>query len=85
MKKYKNFINENNFLNFSISPNPSNGIFKINAQQVQTVTIYNQQGFVVAKIALEKGFTTVDFSSLPNGVYLLLNLKGGYEKLVIVK
>ncbi len=78
-------IKENKLLSFSVSPNPGNGIFKINSKQQQTISIYNQQGVLVFTTDVELGISTINVSNLANGVYSIINQKGGYEKLVIAR
>ncbi len=64
-------LNENLLDVIAISPNPSNGIFSINSDNLNLIEIeiYNLQGEIVYKSSSSKG--SIDLSKEPKGIYLL--------------
>ena len=64
-------LNENALNIITISPNPSNGIFSINSDNLNLIEIeiYNLQGTIVYKSSSSNG--SIDLSKEPKGIYLL--------------
>lgn len=57
---------------FTLSPNPSDGIFKISSEKpVLGVEVVDPQGQVVANIALDAQRTKLDLRSAANGLYVV--------------
>lgn len=65
-------VAENETSKFSISPNPNNGIFNVRSKTKEEINIYNSAGQIMKQGNLQKGDNTIDISSYPNGVYLIL-------------
>ncbi len=66
-------IYENDLVDLTIYPNPSNGIVNIdglNSQYATNIKVYNTQGKVVRVIDVFEEKIKVDISDLNNGVYL---------------
>ena len=68
----------------NIYPNPSDGIFNIEAAnvKVERLTIYNSQGIKVEKLDPLASFEKIDLSSYPNGIYFIQfkNANGYYTR-----
>ena len=64
-------MNEENVLESSIYPNPSNGNITINVKEngVKTVTVYNTLGEVVAGLQSSNNSINLDLANLANGIY----------------
>ena len=59
---------------FTIYPNPTNGILNITSKQdieLQSISIYNVLGQMVASIPNAKGVNSIDVSSLSTGNYFI--------------
>ncbi|MBI9061411.1 MAG: carbohydrate binding domain-containing protein [Marinilabiliaceae bacterium] len=57
---------------FSVAPNPSSGLFKINGTETITgYTVYNAAGQVVKEATLSNQEVSVDLSGKPHGLYLV--------------
>ncbi len=73
-----------------IYPNPNNGLFTVAVSQISeksAMEVYNNLGQLVYSSSLNTNSVQVDFSALPQGVYLL-KVKEGYtvlESLRIIK
>ena len=69
-------LNENALNIITISPNPSNGIFSINSDNLNLIEIeiYNLQGEIVYKSNSANG--SIDLSKEPKGIYLLKATSG---------
>ena len=65
--------------NFSIYPNPSNGIINVQAaERINTVNVYNMIGNLVMVRNISNTQTTLDIEQLTNGVYFMeLNFDNG--------
>ena len=67
-------LNENALNTITISPNPSNGIFSVNAANLDLIEveieIYNLQGTIVYKASTFAN-ESIDLSKEPKGIYLL--------------
>lgn len=74
--------------NFSIFPNPSNGVFTVELLQNlggQEIQIINSFGQVLKSINIVGNESTqIDLSELPEGMYYM-NINGQQKKLVLVK
>ena len=73
---------------FSIYPNPSDGIFNVELSNVNTIKVLNTLGSVVyqEKINANETKTTIDLSNFANGIYFIavMNDKGTLNKKVIL-
>jgi plastocyanin len=87
-------INENTSSNdFSIYPNPSEGIFQVdikntNEQQIFSLNVFDISGANVLKLSFPaiEGNQEIDLSSYPKGIYFLKisdNEKSFYKKIVL--
>ena len=65
--------------NFSIYPNPSNGIINVQAaEKINTVNVYNMIGNLVMVRNISNTQTTLDIEKLTNGIYFIeLNFDNG--------
>ena len=54
----------------TISPNPSNGVFKIELPASADFTIHTMNGTLLQTGTLDKGTQQVDLSGQPQGIYL---------------
>jgi PKD repeat protein len=85
-----NSVNEENVLESSIYPNPSNGNITINVKEngVKTVTVYNTLGEVVATLQSSNNSIILNLENLANGIYSLVvstNNKTSSTKITIAK
>ncbi|MGB0915165.1 MAG: T9SS type A sorting domain-containing protein [Crocinitomicaceae bacterium] len=66
-------VSLNNISNteFSISPNPSTGIFKINAEYSNMFEVYSTSGKLVHSETLNSGETNLDLTHLEKGIYIV--------------
>lgn len=65
---------QGNLFSVTAFPNPSNGIFTVNATlEISSIEIYNMLGEIVSteKFADKKSVQQIDLSSNPGGIYLL--------------
>lgn len=69
-------VNKTNEVNFSVYPNPSNGIFNVVAENNIQVVVKDMLGRVVASELFEAGKNTLDISSYGTGVYLMTVQEG---------
>ncbi|MCW1147585.1 LamG-like jellyroll fold domain-containing protein [Flavobacterium lacisediminis] len=78
------FIAENNV---TIYPNPSNGIFTIDAKEAVTVEVYDMIGKKVFNSKVALGSSNFDLSNHSNGIYLLMvtNLNGNKSTYKLIK
>ena len=60
---------ETNKLN--IYPNPSNGIFTINSEEVLDIKVYDLIGKLIYSNKVNSGINQIDISNYSNGIYLL--------------
>lgn len=79
-------------LDFSIFPNPSNGIVNISsnvaALKIRTIEVFNSKGQLIELLSNKTSYERIDFSSFPTGTYFLrLRTNNGVltEKLLIEK
>lgn len=64
-------------LMLNIYPNPSNGIFQIDAEEMNGLTITDAIGTIVLKQKVTSGKNAIDLSNCANGIYFLQMLKDG--------
>ncbi|MFN7044421.1 MAG: LamG-like jellyroll fold domain-containing protein [Flavobacterium sp.] len=78
------FIAENNV---TIYPNPSNGIFTIDAKEAVTVEVYDMIGKKVFNSKIALGSSNLDLSNHANGIYLLMvtNQNGNVGNYKLIK
>lgn len=68
---------------FTIIPNPSNGIFKLNTKDAtsnMTITVTDLMGRTVLASTNNTGNTQIDLGQIPNGVYILVAERNGQRK-----
>ena len=72
-------MNEKDNNNFSIYPNPSNGIINIySAERINTIKIYNVIGNLVKIKNIYNNQSTLNIENLINGIYfMVIDLKNG--------
>ncbi len=71
-----------NAYGFSISPNPSNGNWRITADSDETFYLYNMEGMLLETLEINEGINEISLK-LAAGVYLLKNKFGNSERLII--
>jgi len=65
-------VNTNNITNLSVFPNPISTFLKIKANEnLSKITIFNQLGQLVKILKINKTETTINFSRISSGTYLL--------------
>jgi len=66
-------VQENALLDFTVYPNPNQGVFKINinSSELHTLTAYNLIGQIVHSEKVKNGTSSIDFSHLEKGVYAI--------------
>ena len=75
-----------NLKDFSIYPNPSNGVFNINTNEAVSVSVTDMTGKVVFSPQIKNTGDILDLSMLQQGIYIAKVKKSGkiyIEKLVI--
>ncbi len=60
-----------NTTEFSISPNPSTGIFKVTSEYSNEFSVYTMAGKLVHSEKLNSGETTIDLTHLQRGIYII--------------
>ena len=81
-------INDNNFDEFGVYPNPANTTVNVSNVENSSIQIFNMLGSVVASIDSNDNIATIDISNLPVGTYIVKvsNEKGvGTRKFNVVK
>lgn len=80
-------VNEFAFNDLEISPNPSNGNFKLNISTDSEIQVLNAQGFILEKVFLTQGDNSINIGHMPPGVYLIRVLTEGkiFTQKVIIK
>lgn len=63
----------------SIYPNPTSGIFHLNVEKNNKVSIYDQSGKLVKSTEAVKGDNEIDITTLPGGAYLITTDSGSYK------
>jgi hypothetical protein len=64
-------IDENNFENVKVYPNPSDGIFNIEGQNIRKIEVFNAFGQPVCSKKTENGFVKIDLTDCAAGIYLI--------------
>ena len=66
-------LNELNSVSMSVSPNPSNGIFNVNLNNLKSaqIEVFNILGAKVMSTSIDASNTQIDLSEFNNGVYVL--------------
>jgi polyhydroxybutyrate depolymerase len=75
-------IEENEFVNFTVAPNPSNGNISIECDRVADYTVYGMTGSKLISGKLMKGSNLIQLSGLSSGMYLI-SVNGTTQHLVI--
>lgn len=75
-------IEENEFANFSLAPNPSNGNITIECDRAADFVVYSMTGTELASGELINGSNVIQLSGLSSGMYLI-NVNGTTQHLVI--
>lgn len=57
--------------NLKVYPNPSNGIFTINSEEVLDIKVYDLIGKLIYSNKVNSGINQIDISNYSNGIYLL--------------
>jgi hypothetical protein len=60
-----------NELNYTVYPNPSNGIFKITGESIQNVSVFDLTGNLVRTQEYNSLNNEIDISSHPAGIYFI--------------
>ncbi|KPE49361.1 T9SS type A sorting domain-containing protein [Chryseobacterium indologenes] len=63
----------------AIYPNPTSGVFHLNVEKNNKVSIYDQSGKLVKSTEAVKGDNEVDITALPDGAYLITTDSGNYK------
>ena len=73
--------------NIKMYPNPTNGIFTIETQEVSTVDVFDMIGKKVYSNKVSVGSSNIDLSNYTNGIYLLTvtNQKGNLNTYKLIK
>jgi len=56
---------------FQVYPNPTSGIFSIEAKSADRIAIHNAQGQVVSQMDIQKGLNKADLSNFGSGIFLI--------------
>lgn len=71
---------------FTISPNPSNGLFKVKAKKSNNIYVYNLSGQLIHKQLIYSGENILNLSVLKRGVYILkYGSKGELNKRISIQ
>jgi len=65
---------------FSIYPNPSTGLIKLD--KIQDIAVYGNDGKLIQEY---RQVNQIDLSNNPNGIYYIMNAQGGVKKLILQK
>ncbi|WP_153395125.1 T9SS type A sorting domain-containing protein [Chryseobacterium vaccae] len=63
----------------AIYPNPTSGIFHLNVEKNNRVSVYDQSGKLVKSTEAVKGDNEMDITALPDGAYLITTDSGSYK------
>lgn len=67
-----NVNDQNKKLQFSIYPNPNNGVFSINNPSPKAeMSVYDNSGKLIQHILLTEGIKQLSFKNLPKGIYIV--------------
>lgn len=80
-------INEKDLANsISIYPNPTNGIFSIEADNMERIEITSITGEIVKALVVNKNKTTIDLTAYSSGIYFakIITDKGNVTKKIIL-
>ena len=75
-------IEEHEFADVRILPNPSDGILHLSSRLPRTVVLRNNQGQNLYSERIDSGQTTLDCSTLPKGFYILV-MSDEYHRIVL--
>jgi hypothetical protein len=76
---------ENNQLNFTVFPNPTTGLLRINNpfNETKQVRIFSAMGQEVKTLFLSIGENEIDLTNFANGIYFLLDDAGKSQKISV--
>ena len=80
-------INELNLANsISIYPNPTNGIFSVEAENMENIEITSITGEIVKELVINNSKTTIDLTSFSSGIYFakIITDKGSAIKKIVL-
>lgn len=80
-------INELNLTNsISIYPNPTNGIFSVEAENMKSIEITSITGEIVKELVINNSKTTIDLTSFSSGIYFakIITDKGSAIKKIVL-
>ncbi len=71
---------------FNIYPNPTNGIFSVEADNMERIEITSITGEIVKELIVNKNKTTIDLTSLSSGIYFakIITDKGSAIKKIVL-
>jgi hypothetical protein len=69
-------VEENASADVKIYPNPSEGIFNVEGQNIRKIEVFNAFGQAVYAKDTEDGLMTIDLTNCATGVYTLRLIKG---------
>lgn len=81
-------INENDWVNdITIYPNPTNGVFSIEAECMQNIKISSITGVLVKELVVNNNKTTIDLTSFSSGIYFakIITDKGSAIKKIVLE
>ena len=64
-------VEENTLANVRVYPNPSEGVFNIEGNNIRKVEVFNAMGQPVCSMETENGNTTLDLTHRASGIYLI--------------
>lgn len=72
---------------FSIYPNPSNGVFVVEGEDIETISIYNVAGELILNQATNASTTTINLTNRARGVYFIRkeSSKGAMVKKILLQ
>ena len=78
-------VGQNEALDVVVYPNPSEGVFNIQGQDIKKIEVFNAYGQVVVSKEIKKDCLQIDLSPYANGVYMLrvITDKGMAKKQII--
>ena len=78
-------IDENSTGSLGVWPNPTKGVFNIEAGMAGIIEVLDIQGRVVRQQEVMPGTAQIDLSGMPDGVYFVKGENGASAKLILMK